>query len=161
MNIIIFINGISQILFAAYFNDLPDEIKCSQDASSILWIGVFILITSIVGIMAPCCKLKAIESIYKWVIMIVTIVTVVFTIFIFVALPNKPAVKTYQDTSQHGFWLNEFSTALQKAVVNEKDWKGVETCYAQKKLCDTLRDEIDYQTVDFIEVRPLFLLNSL
>ncbi|KAI3452140.1 hypothetical protein Pfo_008805 [Paulownia fortunei] len=157
LNVIILISALSHILMANYLNQQPSQGPCLRDnASSLLWTGIFILITTIIGILGSCCKVKALESIYLWVLLISTAATIIFSTFISAMMPPQSALATYGKTSTNGFWLKEYKPALQKALVNEKDWYEVKSCYIETRICDVMRNQSSDQKVLLVEIGCCF-----
>ncbi|KAL2522954.1 Tetraspanin-8 [Forsythia ovata] len=93
------------------------------------------LATAVIGLLGLCFQSKAIESIYLWVLLISTILVIIFTAFVFAVLPKDTANGTWQK-SQNGYWLNQFSPSLQKALVNSRDWFIIESCLFDLHICN-------------------------
>ncbi|CAI9752785.1 unnamed protein product [Fraxinus pennsylvanica] len=144
LNILILLSAFLQLLHANSLHNGPDQTACfKENAGSVIWLGIFMLATAVIGLLGLCFQSKAIESIYLWVLLISTILVTFFTAFVFSVLPKDTANGTWQK-AQNGYWLNQFSPSLQKALVNNKDWFVIETCLLDLHICNQqLQNQFD------------------
>ncbi|PIN12001.1 hypothetical protein CDL12_15390 [Handroanthus impetiginosus] len=149
LNIIILIVSIFHVLMSTFWAVDSRSRPCLHaDVSSIQWMGIFMVIMTTIGILGSCFKLKALQDLYLWVLLILTIAITVSSCFIFALLPKESPAIIFQKTSNDGYWLSGFTPALQTALVNEKDWHVVKTCLMEKQICKVKRrvgdDFFDY-----------------
>lgn len=144
LNILILLCAFLQLLHANSLHNDSNRTACfKENAESVIWLGVFMLATAVMGLLGLCFQSKAIESIYLWVLLISTILVTFFTAFVFSELPKDCADGTWQK-AQNGYWLNQFSPSLQKALVNNKDWLVIKTCLVDLHICNQqLQNQID------------------
>ncbi|KAK6129088.1 hypothetical protein DH2020_037161 [Rehmannia glutinosa] len=156
-NIIILIFAVSQIYTAKTLDHVPSKNPCLRDsASSMPWMGFLLLIMSVIGIIGTCFKLKALEAIYLWLLLLLVITTIIFCTFISALMPKLTAVDTFWKISGKGYWLAEYRPALRTALVNDKDWHVVKTCFKDIKTCEVMANQSSEHKVIYIEVVHLF-----
>lgn len=162
LNIVILFYAVDQIIDAKYLSHHASQRVCSSDnASSLLWTGVLFLITTMIGIMGYCCGMRGLQYIYLWILIIWTISTVVLFIFIMATLPKTTAGDAYMQTAAKGVWLNQYKPALQRALVNDKDWHRVTACYMEINICNLIKNTTDEYVFRYVDVRCYSLSLSL
>ncbi|GFP91420.1 brct domain-containing protein at4g02110 [Phtheirospermum japonicum] len=102
---------------------------------SLLWTGLLITIIGIIGFIGMCFKVKPLQTIYSWALMISTIATIIFSVFIFVGMPSQSASQVYQKTSSTEFWLKEYKPTMESALVHGDAWVALETCFKEINIC--------------------------
>ncbi|KAL6551653.1 hypothetical protein OROGR_007807 [Orobanche gracilis] len=149
----ILIFGVYYIYFAQNVNEKSSINPClRQSVSSIQWIGVISLIVAAVGIIGTCFKLKALQSLHLWALLISTFAAVIFCVFVWAVMPKLTAELTYYTTAEHGVWLNEYRPILQKALANDKDLFAVKNCLREIDTCGTMANRTEDRKVIFIDV---------
>ncbi|EYU44280.1 hypothetical protein ABFS82_08G038500 [Erythranthe guttata] len=155
-NIAILIYAVIQIIMSTT-PDQPIIALCSYNsASSLQWMGIFFLVVSIIGLMGSCFRIKAVESIYLWVLVIWTGATIVFALFIYASMPGQSPYLTFNAINREGFWLKQYRPVLQTALVNEKDWYRIKTCYKETHICDVLKNVTNPTTSRFVQTGCCF-----
>lgn len=140
LNVLILAFAIFQTCFVLIYNHDPSNKQCYKNpAQTIFWLSAYLLVMSLIGLMALCCKSRSLQTFYVWLMIMTTIVVITITIFIVLTLPNESANATYQKT-QKGNWINGFSPFLRSILANDKDWFRVKTCLTNKELCQGFRN---------------------
>lgn len=140
LNVLILAFAIFQTVFVLLYDHGPSNKQCYKNSSkTIFGFSAFLLIMSLIGLMASCCKSRSLQTTYVWLMVVTTIVAITFSIFMFLTLPNESANATYQKT-QNGNWLNGFSPFLRSILVNDKDWYRAKTCLIDKELCQLFKN---------------------
>ncbi|KAL3629524.1 hypothetical protein CASFOL_026746 [Castilleja foliolosa] len=153
LNAAILIFAVYYIYFAVSLNQTSSTNPCLRHSvTSIQWVGVITLAAALVGIIGTWLKLKALESLYLWVMLITTFAAVVFCLFIWAVMPRLTAEETYYKTAEHGDWLTEYGPALQKVVANDKDLFAVKSCFNETRTCRTMANQTQDQKVPFVDV---------
>lgn len=145
LNVLILAFAIFQTVFVMMMNDHdhdqdPSKKQCYKNsAKAIFGFSAILLVMSLVGLMASCCKSRSLQTFYVWLMIISTIVAITFSIFVLLTLPNESANATYQKT-QKGNWLNGFSPMLRSILVSDKEWFKAKTCLMDNELCEGFKD---------------------
>ncbi|XP_075498685.1 tetraspanin-7-like [Primulina tabacum] len=141
LNLTILFSSLAQINVAkSLAHDSHRKLCLQENAGAIAFNATFLLITSIIGIIGTSCKVKSLQAIYLWIMLILTVSSFVYVTFISVLMPRVSADRVWEN-SKDGYWLNEYQPALQKALINGKDWFTIRNCYVEFGLCNAWRNQ--------------------
>ncbi|KAL6572832.1 hypothetical protein OROHE_002308 [Orobanche hederae] len=152
LNIGILIFGVYQILFAENLSEASSFNSClRQRVSSYQWIGVISSVVAIIGIIGTCFQLKALQFIYLLVFLLSTISTIVFCIFVSAMMPGLPPEQVYYRTADHGVWLPEYGTVMQKTIANGTDFNAAKDCFKDIDTCGIMVNQTEDQKDVYID----------
>jgi len=97
-------------------------------------LGLFIMLVSLAGFIGACFRVSCLLWIYLFVTFLLIILLFFFTIFAFV-VTNKGAGKLASDKGYREYRLGDYSHWLQKRVRNGDNWKRIESCIRDAKVC--------------------------
>ncbi|KAL3526672.1 hypothetical protein ACH5RR_011328 [Cinchona calisaya] len=148
LNVLILTFAILQTIFVMmYDHDLYNYKRCYKYSGKAIFVFSALLIMSLIGLMASCCKSRSLQTFYVWLMIMSTIVVIIFSIVVFLTLPHESANATYQKT-QNGNWLNGFSPMLRSALV--KDWFTAKTCLVDKEICQGFENHPTTSPFDYL-----------
>ncbi|XP_077222309.1 tetraspanin-8-like [Tasmannia lanceolata] len=105
----------------------------------IIALGVFLMIVSLAGLIGACCRVSWLLWVYLLVMFLLIVLLFCFTIFAFV-VTNKGAGEVVSDRGYKEYRLGDYSNWLQKRVNNNKNWRRIESCLRDGKVCQSLED---------------------
>ncbi|KAL6553093.1 hypothetical protein OROGR_006935 [Orobanche gracilis] len=146
LNVGILIFGVYHIVFAENLSETSSFNSClRQGVSSFQLIGVISSVVALIGITGTCFQLKALQFIYIFVFLLSTISTIVFCIFVSAMMPGLPPEQVYYRTADHGVWLPEYGTVMQKTIANRKDFSAVKNCFKDIDTCGIMVNQAEDQ----------------
>lgn len=150
LNVLILAFAIFQTVFVLIYNHDPPNKQCYKNsAPTIFWLSAYLLIVSLIGLVASCCKSRSLQIFYAWLMVMTTIVAITFSIFMFLTLPNESANATYEKTQKRN-WLGGFSPVLRSILVNDQEWSRAKTCLIGKELCQGFRNHSASSPWDYL-----------
>lgn len=97
-------------------------------------LGLFVMLVSLAGFIGACFRVSCLLWIYLFVTFLLIILLFFFTIFAFV-VTNKGAGKVASDKGYRQYRLGDYSHWLQKRVQNGHNWRRIESCIRDAKVC--------------------------
>ncbi|KAL6526275.1 hypothetical protein OROMI_029915 [Orobanche minor] len=153
LNIGILIFGVYQIVFAENLSEASSFNSCLRHrVSSYQWIGVISSVVAIIGIIGTYFQLKALQFIYLLVFLLSTISTIVFCIFVSAMMPGLPPEQVYYRTADHGVWLPEYGTVMQKTIANGTDFNAAKDCFKDIDTCGIMVNQTEDQKDVYIDI---------
>ncbi|KAH9323180.1 hypothetical protein KI387_017819, partial [Taxus chinensis] len=117
----------------------------------VIIIGVFIMAVSLAGFIGACFRVSWLLWIYLFVMFLLIILLLSFTIFAFV-VTNKGAGRLASGKGYKEYRLGDYSHWLQKRVQNADNWRKIQSCIRDAKVCKSLgRDEVYHFAADFYQ----------
>ncbi|CAA0828341.1 Unknown protein [Striga hermonthica] len=152
LNVAILIFGVYHIYFARDASDRAAVNPCLRpSAATVQAAGVVGVVVAAVGIVGSCFRLKALQSVYLWAVLMWTAAAAAFCVFIWAMMPWTTAEMTYYKIAERGVWLAEYRPALRKVVANDKDMFAVKTCFKEIDTCRTMANQTETQKDVFID----------
>ncbi|KAH7279844.1 hypothetical protein KP509_37G039800 [Ceratopteris richardii] len=105
----------------------------------VIALGVFVLLVSMAGFFGSCCRVTVLLWIYLIVMFLLIILLLVFTIFAFF-VTNKTAGEIVGNKGYKEYKLGDYSTWLRRQVNKTSNWQKIESCLADSRFCDGLRN---------------------
>lgn len=144
-NIIGIVNGLTFLLSIAI---LAGGIWLSTKGDSVcekflqwpvIGIGAFLTVLSIAGFVGSCCRITWVLCVYLFFMFLIIILIFCITVFAFV-VTNKGAGQVVSNRGYKEYRLGDYSNWLQKRVNNSGNWKKIESCIQDAKICKSLAD---------------------
>ncbi|GER47430.1 tetraspanin-3 [Striga asiatica] len=152
LNVAILIFGVYHIYFARDVSDRSAVNPCLRpSAATVQAAGVVGVVVAAIGIVGSCFRLRALQSVYLWAVLMWTAAAAAFCVFIWAMMPWTTAEVTYYKIAERGVWLAEYRPALRKVVANDKDMFAVKTCFKEIDTCRTMANQTETQKDVFID----------
>ncbi|THU47591.1 hypothetical protein C4D60_Mb09t17200 [Musa balbisiana] len=100
----------------------------------LLVLGGFLLVVSVVGLIGACCRVSFVMWLYLFVMFLLILAMIVFTIFAFV-VTNKGVGEAASGVGFKEYRLSDYSGWLQKRVENWETWREIDGCLKDAKVC--------------------------
>ncbi|KAL6526261.1 hypothetical protein OROMI_029901 [Orobanche minor] len=151
LNVGILIFGVYQIVYADNLSESSSLNSClRQSVSSFQWIGIVCSVVAGVGIIGTFFQLKALQCIYLLAVLVWTVSSILYCVFVSSMMPRVPAEWVFYNTAEHGVWLPEYGTLMQKIIANERDFSAAKECLQKIDTCQTMINQTEDQKVVYI-----------
>ncbi|GER47429.1 tetraspanin-3 [Striga asiatica] len=152
LNVGILIYGVYHVAAAGQLSKASSLNECLRDSSaSIRRLGVLWSVIAAVGIAGAWSDVKALQYIYVFALVFSTAAAVFFSLFVWSAMPKTNADEVFYRTSVHGNWLDEYSTAAQKGIANDRDFTAATDCLDRTESCRAMRNMTEDQKAVFMD----------
>ncbi|KAL5987531.1 hypothetical protein ACLOJK_035279 [Asimina triloba] len=126
------------IMASALYSHFHGDTECHRSINMpVFYFGVFLFIISLIGLFGSCCRITFFMWIYLFVMFVLIVVLVAFTIFAFI-ITNKGAGEVVSGKGYKEYHLGDYSNWLQKRVGNPKTWAKIKSCLTEAKVCNAL-----------------------
>ncbi|GMI69695.1 tetraspanin8 [Hibiscus trionum] len=129
---------------------------------SLVGIGVSIMIFSLVGFFASCCRGRWVRWVlcsYLVVVIILILTGFGFTVFTF-AVSNKGSGQTIPGKEYKEYKLEKYSSFIQLLINEPRSWKSIRTCIVDSKICNAYETRYRHDTVQMLYQERLNSLQS-
>ncbi|XP_060171200.1 tetraspanin-8-like [Lycium barbarum] len=149
LNFVTLVASIILIMMAMSFNMHSNESLCQKELQKPLMIlGVTLLVLSLMGIVGAACHVSFLLWIYLFLLFLVIIGMMIYSIFSIVYTLNhlddkKPEKGDWEDK------LQEYSQWMKNRMPGERHWDKIKSCMVDAKFCNYLprdRSEEFYKT---------------
>ncbi|CAL9167449.1 unnamed protein product [Musa hybrid cultivar] len=100
----------------------------------LLVLGGFLLVVSVLGLIGACCRVSFFMWLYLFVMFLLILAMIVFTIFAFV-VTNKGVGEAASGVGFKEYRLSDYSGWLQKRVENWETWRQIDGCLKDAQVC--------------------------
>ncbi|RRT43181.1 hypothetical protein B296_00053655 [Ensete ventricosum] len=108
----------------------------------LLVLGGFLLVVSVLGLIGACCRVSFFMWLYLFVMFLLILAMIVFTIFAFV-VTNKGVGEAASGVGFKEYRLSDYSGWLQKRVENWETWREIDGCLKDAQVCAGFEGLVD------------------
>lgn len=139
LNILIFLVSIPIVYFGIIANKTNSGGECLDlFRKPFLVVGVFVMVTSIFGIIGGCCRVPWILWTYLAIMFLVLLAYFSMWIFAFFVTWKPGGGTEILGTGHMEFKLNRYTEWMQMRVQDEKNWKKIKHCLILGDYCPSL-----------------------
>ncbi|XP_022854226.1 tetraspanin-8-like [Olea europaea var. sylvestris] len=140
LNILTFVISVAAIGFSFWLGTQSNA-PCQETLRKpLLFLGLALLIVSLLGLLGSCCRLSFFMWIYLLVLFLLIVGLAAFTIFtVFVTNKNVGKALSGKGFGEHR--LGDYSRWLQNYVINSENWGEVKNCLVDVDLCQHLMEK--------------------
>lgn len=113
----------------------------------VIGIGIFLAVLSIAGFVGSCCRVSLLLWVYLFFVFLIIILIFCITVFAFV-VTNKGAGEVVSNRGFKEYRLGDYSHWLKKQINKSSNWKKIQSCIQDAKICKKLADGRIKQTAE-------------
>jgi len=137
INVLTFLISLTAIGFWLWFG-VNSHTQCHKVLQKpLLFVGLALLIVSLLGLFGSCCRLPFFMWIYLLILFLLIVGLTAFTVFTIV-VTNKHVGKVLSGKGIGEHRLGDYSRWLQNYVINAENWDEIKNCLVDVDLCQHL-----------------------
>ncbi|KAF5730229.1 tetraspanin-11-like [Tripterygium wilfordii] len=137
LNCVFLVIGLALLGSGIYFH-VHGHTECQGALEEPLLVtGTLVSFLSLLGLIGSCCKNNFVMRLYSFMIFLLLVALVCFTVFAFV-VTNKSAGKALSGLGFKEHRLGDYNHWLQNHFVKGKNWDKIRSCLVESQVCKSL-----------------------